>query len=323
MMLSRQPSLRSLRSVPRPVVRPGEKPDIVTKCGLTYDGVWTHKFKHERTAPEVSENNRKLLVVRIANAFAFVNTMTFDMVKLGPDDGNNRYSGVDLIGFIAPLNCGSRRGGRYLSGHTPFYRERSSSAVWGQEGAIFRVKVKWPLVYESFHIILHDFETVGIQSDCSRITYMLQHPDPKYKATYEQMVQEWGDGRWPLFKSVDLHQRCPSWLNTWVYQMMRLECKVILQVAGNEVEEGAEEMIEDGVSDAESVPDTRMESSVPTSITWVWPEARLESTEVLSSSTSQPSDVVSTLAADESPLFTDSEYEWEQEDEAPAEPAET
>jgi hypothetical protein len=68
------------------------------------------------------------------------------MVKL-KDDDNTTYGDIEMIAYIAPLNCGVRRGSRYLSGYTPTY-SNSNQSVWGLCGEFARVKVCWPFTRE-------------------------------------------------------------------------------------------------------------------------------------------------------------------------------
>ena len=115
---------------------------------------------------------------------------------------------------------------------------------------------------------------------------MLQHPDPSYKAVYEHTVQHWervtpeGVERLCHFKSVDLTKPCESWMIQWVYQLLRLEHKVIVRAHGNAVEGGVENHDgQDDVSDAGSLPDSEA-GCVPHSTKWDWEPTQGEPSEV-------------------------------------------
>jgi hypothetical protein len=106
--------------------------------------------------------------------------------------------------------------------------------------------------------------------------YMLQHPDPAYKPIYLDTVQDWkrrkteGIESLTLFQSVDPSGPCPTWMSRWVFQMLRLENRIIVQGASHPVEGGVDDNIQDGVSDAGSVDDNENPRRVPSSSFWDW-----------------------------------------------------
>ncbi|KAG8690541.1 hypothetical protein FRC11_010853 [Ceratobasidium sp. 423] len=307
---------------PRTPERTNETPLLYDKAGSRFHpDVFKLLFKHERTAPDANETNHENILVRTANHFTFVNRGTFDMVRLKHDDNTKNYAGVHMIAYISPLNCGQWRGCRYLSGYTPLYRSRSQPYAWGLEGEYVRVNVKWPLMRETIEILGHGFDEVWIASDCGRIVYMLQHPDPRYKDIFERTVTEWDrmtpEGRQTLrmFQSLDLYGRCLNWTSHWVFQMLRLENRVIVRGRDNPVEGGVDDYAIDGVSDAGSVSDTNGEPRVPTSTSWDWePEETQDHAESAQETNAGDSTIESVVHAHgpahadhSSPLFTEFE----------------
>jgi hypothetical protein len=156
----------------RAVAHPGSVPQSTIIAGNRFrGGVHTYAFKHEVTAPRMGSNNKPSksyltccdngcqplstdYLVRTANHFAFVNAGTKDMVRLRHDDDTKSFGPIEMLAYIAPLNCGQRRGCRYLSGHTPLYT-RSNEYVWWLEGEWARTRVSWPLVRTTVNILGH------------------------------------------------------------------------------------------------------------------------------------------------------------------------
>ena len=149
-----------------------ETPKLLQRAGARFfPGVYNYAFKHELSAPKISSNLRLSecghrnawwinsdisdRMMRVANIFSFVNPGTEELVELTHDDNNRRYTGLEMIAFIAPLNIGQRRGCRLLSGYTPLYKARSDHRVWGQMGEYARVRVQWPLMRSTNEILGH------------------------------------------------------------------------------------------------------------------------------------------------------------------------
>ncbi|KAG8690915.1 hypothetical protein FRC11_008152 [Ceratobasidium sp. 423] len=249
---------------------PAVVPQVVTMTGDEFEAAYTELFKDE-----VQPASEPTTFLRIGNHFSIVERGTLNMVEW---DGKKKLAHeIDMIAFVAPLS----------GGYTPLYLGESHPSVWELTGFFARVEVKGPLVRDQQVVGDHSVDGVWIQGGDDKAFYLLQHPDPQYKAIYERTVESWNrriktPGKQLIrFESVDLEKPCPFWMPLWVMRMLRLEAKKPKDVEGDLDAEGSvtpptpgrsisPAQDDESATDAGSIIDIQNELNVPDCTSYSW-----------------------------------------------------
>ncbi|QRW09588.1 hypothetical protein RhiLY_08587 [Ceratobasidium sp. AG-Ba] len=163
------------------------------------------------------------------------------MVEL-KDTDHDRYSAIDLLAYVYPLEDVEYRSAAALAGLYPM-QEGQETGTWGSPGRYVRVRVQWPVMQARLTFKINGYrvtvETPMIDSAQMEFGYLLQVPDRRYAPVWERTTKNWLlhisglTGGLRAYTPVDIQDPCPPWLNIARVHALRRDRGLETEVEGD------------------------------------------------------------------------------------------
>ncbi|KAG8722122.1 hypothetical protein FRC08_006891 [Ceratobasidium sp. 394] len=172
------------------------------------------------------------LCQRTANNWALLDPATGKMVipefksRNDPQDENVYV----IVGYMTPMNDGSRRASRGISGHTPLYKTQSHENLWQMKTKVLKDEVLTPRAGHAFFFGNKIPCVIFPSANNTEVEYIAQTPDRHFRPYWRAATERWAlahargeEQELPVWRDVDLTKPRPWYLNKWAMTVMRLE----------------------------------------------------------------------------------------------------
>ncbi|KAG8722111.1 hypothetical protein FRC08_006880 [Ceratobasidium sp. 394] len=208
--------------------RPQDEPDFRTMKDLR-PPLDEREYRWDRRTWHLEEGD---VCQRTLNSWALQDVETGRMVipAFAPRDDVNDDKVYRIFGWASPLNDGSRRASRAISGFTPVYKPRTNPKVWQMKTTLLTALVKTPYMGEISFFGCRVPCVIFRSATFGDVEYGVQNPDPNFRPYWEATRAIWAvehalgtAEELREWHNVDLAGPRPWYMNKWATAALRLE----------------------------------------------------------------------------------------------------